>query len=356
MLRAVSIAGLAATAIATSCWRNATCTGPAAASFPGPWERNMYSPASRIVRPRSVLAPSGAVLSSYADEAKLSLSTSSPALVLDFGLEVGGVISLSYTLSGADTAPIGLAFTEAKDYIGPRSDSSRADPGGKDGDGPLLATATSEGHYVVPDANLRGGFRYLTLFLDDPEPEVVLDLASVSLELSFQPTWSDLRAYGGYFHSDDELLNKIWYSGAYTVQTNSVPGRTGRGSLEEEEPGWLNDAFITEGDTVLLDGAKRDRWVWIGDMGVAVPSAFVGTGDLESTKHALLAIYDYQVSRCAGNSISFRLFLLSPPPRGQSPLTRGRERTACSRRPAHLMLSSTVTVSGPRSVFVWTVH
>jgi hypothetical protein len=48
------------------------------------------------------------------------------------------------------------------------------------------------------------------------------DLASVhidnlSLELAFKPTWANLRAYQGYFHCSDELLNRIWYSGAYTL-------------------------------------------------------------------------------------------------------------------------------------------
>ena len=82
--------------------------------------------------------------------------------------------------------------------------------------------------------------------------------------------------------------------------------------MGSDEAGWLNNAFITEGDTVLLDGAKRDRWVWIGDMGMAVPSAFVGTGELESTKFALLAIYDNQVS---GSSSRPPSPSLPPPPR-----------------------------------------
>lgn len=296
MLRLVSALGLATTALAASCWRNSTCTGPSSASFPGPWESNIYSPSSRVIPPVSVLSLSGHVVSEYSKHKRLTLTEDEPLIVLDFGVEVGGVVSLDYELSGADATSLGLSFTEAKDYIGPASDVSRGDEGGKGGDGPLLTNLSSSGHYTMPDANMRGGFRYLTLTLPSPTADTTLSITNLQLELSFQPTWPDLRAYGGYFHSSDELLNKIWYSGAYTVQTNSAPGSAGRGSLEPEEDGWVNDAFITEAETVLLDGAKRDRWVWIGDMGVAVPSAFVGTGDLESTRNALLAIYDYQVS------------------------------------------------------------
>ena len=135
----------------------------------------------------------------------------------------------------------------------------------------------------------------MTLFLDQPASEVTVTFTRISLEISYQPTWSNLRAYGGYFNSNDDLLNRIWYSGAYTVQTNSAPGNTATGPMKGSEKGWRNAEWITDGPTVLLDGAKRDRLVWIGDMGTAVPSAFVSTGDLESTKYALMAIVDNQV-------------------------------------------------------------
>lgn len=135
----------------------------------------------------------------------------------------------------------------------------------------------------------------MTIFLD-AAASTTIDISKISLEISFQPTWSNLRAYQGYFFSSEELLNRIWYSGAYTLQTNSVPRNTGRQQVQASRAGWFNDATIGPGETVLLDGAKRDRWVWIGDMGTAVPSAFVSTGELESTKNALLAIYGSQVS------------------------------------------------------------
>ncbi|KAF9873816.1 Six-hairpin glycosidase-like protein [Colletotrichum karsti] len=240
-------------------------------------------------------------MSDYDNDAYLKLNRTTdepPAFVLDFGIEVGGIISFSYDLQGVENASVGLAFTEAKDFIGRNSDSSRGGSGGRPGDGPWLAnmSASTNGYYVMPDERIRGGFRYLTIFLETPGTVVSLGITNVTLDISFQPTWSNLRAYKGYFHSEDELLNKIWYSGAYTVQTNSVPGNTGQNALGNSVRGWRNNAVITTADTVLLDGAKRDRFVWIGDMGTAVPSAFVGTGELESTKHALLAIFDNQAS------------------------------------------------------------
>jgi hypothetical protein len=150
----------------------------------------------------------------------------------------------------------------------------------------------------MPDEALRGGFRYMTVFLVTDDPTKV-QIEDVSLEIGFQPTWPNLRAYQGYFHSNDELLlNRIWYSGAYTLQTNSVPVDTGR-QVPILHNGWANNATLGPGDIIIVDGAKRDRALWPGDMGIAVTSAFVSTGDLESVKNALQVMYNTQVSSTA---------------------------------------------------------
>ncbi|KAL3471257.1 Six-hairpin glycosidase-like protein [Aspergillus californicus] len=278
-----------ATAALASCWRNSSCTGPSSPAFPGPWDANNYAPDSRTVQPKSILSlPNGNLISAYPSETAL-LTTDEIGLVFDFGIEVGGIVTVEYTASEDTT--LGLAFTEAKNYIGRTSDNSN---GGAGADGALLAPlAAGDGSYTMPDAKLRGGFRYLTLFLDGSS-NATLTIKDITLEIAFQPTWSNLRAYQGYFHSSDPLLNRIWYAGAYTLQTNSVPRTTCRITPSASRTGWSNNAVCGPGETLLLDGAKRDRWVWIGDMGIAVPSASVSTGDLESTKNALLAIWDNQ--------------------------------------------------------------
>lgn len=214
-------------------------------------------------------------------------------LVFDFGLEVGGIVSLNYTATNSGV--LGLAFTEAKDWIGEYSDSSNSALEGPDGAVYATFTEPGSGTYTMPDEELRGGFRYLTIFLmTNYDTEVWIQ--DVSLELSFQPTWSNLRAYQGYFHSNDEQLNRIWYSGAYTLQTNAVPVHTGR-QVPMMTSGWANNCTLGSGDTILVDGAKRDRAVLPADMGIAVPSMFVSTGDLESVKNALQVMYNTQVNR-----------------------------------------------------------
>jgi hypothetical protein len=232
----------------------------------------------------------GSIIGDYGSG--VTLSTANPAVVLDFGKEVGGIVTVQWSKSSG-TGVLGLAFSEAKNWIGQQSDSSNG--GFKGPDGSLLASISpGDGSYVMPDDKLRGGLRYMTLFLSG-NSTLSLQIDHVSLEISFQPTWANLRAYQGYFHSSDDQLNKIWYSGAYTLQTNSVPVNTGR-QVPFVKTGWSNNGILGSGDTIIVDGAKRDRAVWPGDMGVAVPSAFVSSGDLDSVRNALQVMYDYQVS------------------------------------------------------------
>lgn len=286
-----TISAIAEVAHGASCWRNTSCSGPAKAAFSGPWDANIFAPSSRILEPVHVLSDDLSKLTAFSGAIKLSNNGSQA--VLDFGIEVGGIISFSY-LASEGTGSIGLAFTEAKNWIGEWSDSSSGSFKGPDG--ALYANFTSEtsdGNYTMPDTKIRGGFRYLTLFLlTNNSAEVTI--SNLQLEIGFAPTWSNLRAYQGYFHSNDDELNKIWYSGAYTLQTNAVPTNLGR-HVPLVRGGWLNDGILGPGNTIIVDGAKRDRAVWPGDMGIAVPSSFVSLGDLDSVKNALQVMYDYQV-------------------------------------------------------------
>jgi hypothetical protein len=210
--------------------------------------------------------------------------------VFDFGIEVGGIVSITYTANGTGT--LGLAFTEASTWIGEWSDASNGKFKGRDGALYTNLSGAGQHTYTIPDESMRGGFRYMTAFLTT-NSGAWFNVTDVQLELSFQPTWANLRAYQGYFYCDDELLNRIWYAGAYTLQTNAVPTNTGRW-VPMLADGWANNGTLGPGDTIIVDGAKRDRAVWPGDMGIAVPSSFVSIGDLDSVKNALQVMYDYQ--------------------------------------------------------------
>jgi hypothetical protein len=233
-----------------------------------------FAPASRTVRP---LGTQHRVLTGPGS-----------STTYDFGQEVGGLVTLRFG-AGPAGQKLGLAFTESSQYIGTTSDASN---GGSGPDGALHADVTPGGTWTMPAASLRGGFRYLTLFAESPGP-IAID--KVTLKISFAPSMSNLRDYANYFHSSDPLLNRIWYAGAYTVQTNTIAPTTGR-VWGPPANGWDNSATVGVGSEVLVDGAKRDRTVWPGDLGVSVPTAYASLGDLTPTRNALTTLYDHQAA------------------------------------------------------------
>ena len=276
-------------ASAQTCSRNTVCTGPTQAAFPGYWERYNYSPKSRIVCPARILRPDKTFLSNFPGPAHLSGNGSQ--LIFDFGQEVGGIVTVSYSASGSGS--LGLAFSEAVNWTGEASDSSS---GSFRTDGALYAnvTTSSKARYTMPDAKMRGGFRYLTLFAVENNN---INLLNITLEISFQPAWSNLQAYRGYFYSNDDLLNRIWWSGAYTLQTNAIPQTSGR-HFPILGSGSLNDENLDLGissSTIYVDGSKRDRTLWSGDLAIAVPNILQSTGDDAGVANALQVLYNDQV-------------------------------------------------------------
>ncbi|KAE8443300.1 hypothetical protein EG329_002016 [Mollisiaceae sp. DMI_Dod_QoI] len=278
-------------ALATGCWRNTACTGPTSPAFPGAWDKYNYAPPSRTVSPVNILSANGQPVSDYPGPA--TLNGNGTQLIFDFGKEVAGIVTVTY--DAQENGNLGLAFTEAKNWTGEWSDSSN---GSFQPDGFLLAnvTSTSESNYTMPDAKLRGGFRYLTLFSESSSSNFSINIQDITVEIAYQPAWSNLRAYQGYFSCSDDLLNRIWYSGAYTLQTNAIPPATGR-----EFPilggGWMNDQNLdlgSTGSTIYVDGSKRDRTVWPGDLGIAVPSILVSTGDWAGVANTLTVLYNDQ--------------------------------------------------------------
>jgi len=288
LLVTTSIRTSEALALAT-CWRETICTGASEPSFSGPWEANNFSPSQRTVSPISILDANHTLVSTFPGASTLNGNGS--LLVYDFGKEVGGIVTITYNSTGIGA--LGLAFSETRNFTGEWSDSSNGDfvP-----DGALYANITMpslQRTYTMPDTRLRGGFRYLSLF-SITNTAISISITDITLELSFQPTWANLRAYGGYFHSNDALLNKIWYTGAYTLQTNTVPPNTGR-AYPLEPGGWFNNATLGKGSSVMVDGSKRDRAIWSGDLGIALPSAFISLGDTDAAKNSLQVQYDNQV-------------------------------------------------------------
>ena len=251
-----------------------------------------YSPTSRTVAPVAVQGTSGTVTSpqNVLSGQPTRISGAHSRLVLDFGKEVGGIVTLTFSGASGAGQQLGLAFSESSNYIGENSDLSAGIFNGNDTDGAIFANVGGAGSYTMPIDKLRGGFRYLTLFLTTTG---WVDLNGVSLNFTAAPGKTDPSAYTNYFSSNDDLLNKIWYAGAYTVQLDTIDPHQGR-VWPAPATGWENNATIGVGSSILSDGAKRDRTVWSGDMGISLPTEYVTTNDTVSSKNALTTLYQHQ--------------------------------------------------------------
>src|SRR5256714_353920 len=245
------------------------------------------APTSRTVRPTVVQGTSGLVANpqNMLSGQPTRLSGTNSSITLDFGKEVGGIATVSFGATSGGQR-IGLAFTESSLFIGRASDASN----GGSVDGAIFGNAPTNGTYVMPAARLRGGFRYLTIFLSTAG---FVDLSGVSLNFTPAPGKANPAAYANYFYSSDNLLNRIWYAGAYTVQMNIIASNQGR--IWPPPPSeWDNSATVGVGNSVLVDGAKRDRTIWPGDLGISVPTDYASMNDLETIRNTLSTMYSVQ--------------------------------------------------------------
>ena len=105
---------------------------------------------------------------------------------------------------------------------------------------PITATSTLTSGFM-------GGFRFEAITLSAPGT-VVLTGAGVQFGGGYLATAAD---YQGYFLSSSSAFNTMYYDGAYTEQTDMQPAGTNRATQPS-----------------VLDGAKRDRAIWSGDLGI----------------------------------------------------------------------------------------
>lgn len=149
-------------------------------------------------------------------------------MLLDFGMELhGGIEILSW--AGGDGKKVrlrvrfGESATEAMSEIGENNSTN---------DHAIRDQETEVSFMGMTEVG-NTGFRFVRVDLLDEDSFV--DLKSIRAVFIYK----DIE-YKGSFKSNDELLNQIWQTGAYTVHLNM--------------------------QNYLWDGIKRDRLVWIGDM------------------------------------------------------------------------------------------
>lgn len=175
-----------------------------------PYGQYILAPSSRNLEPVSVKEINGTVRNA---EALLGGNRSSATLegdswvTLDYGKNIGGLLSIEVDRVRKGGVSVGITFSESPVFISPDSSDGQSD-GGR-GEKIYLPVTNDQRIFTLPQDRVRGGFRYVTLSTKEGE---TVDISAVTTYFTPVPH-RDPRGYTGFFHSDDELLNRIWYAG-----------------------------------------------------------------------------------------------------------------------------------------------
>lgn len=183
------------------------CTASAASNF----SEYILAPDSRTIYPAAIHRVNGSVsnanslLASPNGNATLRGNSS---ITFDYTKNVGGVVSITVASSDlpSDTV-LGVTFTESSLWINGQACDATADAGL---DTPLwVHVGDGPGTYTFGTEFERGAFRYLSLVSNS---SATVQVTSVAVNFTAAPT-QNLKEYSGYFHSDDEMINRVWYAG-----------------------------------------------------------------------------------------------------------------------------------------------
>ncbi|KAL8701531.1 MAG: hypothetical protein Q9201_004860 [Fulgogasparrea decipioides] len=308
---------------------------PRQAIFPGPWEEYIRAPIDKShIRPEKIWHVEGYV---SAPEALLELEEANSSTTLD----PGGLVILEFpeniaglacfdisSVSGARNH-IALAYSESPKFAGRLPDATTDR---QERDLPLYLPIKTTGTTCVRPEFVRGAFKYLTIYIPEhpPKPEDVwsedepsspsedfdrhldthqkhlghrtrrVSISSLYINCTAFPSNPNPRAYTGYFSSSSRLLNRIWYSGAYTLQLTTIDPAEGSSLVDynrkvnhnhSPQGSWYSNFSIANGTAVTTDGAKRDRMAYPGDMAIAVPGIAISTYDMISVRTALDSLF-----------------------------------------------------------------
>jgi hypothetical protein len=334
------IAGAMVTLLATA----TLAATPAGAATNQNWKSYLEQPRNPDVKPVGATVLSGDVTNAKGITAQGSGTTTltvprggkPAAVLLDYGTEVEGTPFITVkSYNGDGTTPtMSLAFTEARSYLNTPGSGTLATAAAADatsatmartstfaaGDTVTLGSPTETDHIasvsgttltltaplaethpagatvtstpgaitgdsafaprtttitVDADSSLSGGsmggLRFEAITLSSPGT-VVLKGAGIQFGEGFLATAAD---YQGYFTSSDDAFNQMFYDGAYTEQTDM-------------QPAGVNGAT----EPSVLDGAKRDRAIWSGDLGIegqGIADTLGSNGD-DYVKQSLLTL------------------------------------------------------------------
>lgn len=240
-------------------------------------------PESREVRPKSLAVTTlgGKILEEvpFTTAAGLEIKGSAErchGVLIDFGREVGGYPNLVF--GTGHCRRVGVQAAESMEHL----------------QNPAVARGISAADRAIYYKHFRprgqegvklphcGGFRYLWLY-----PERFGRITMKDAWVEYTPYMTTEIDGCGYFLSSDDLLNRVWYAGLHTIEMCTVSpllgGITGRNR-------------IGEGDWVLVDGAKRDRLIWSGDLSPMGAAVYASNNNVQAVRDSLLSLIAHQES------------------------------------------------------------
>lgn len=184
------------------------------------YEEYILAPSSRTILPVSIYKVNGTVDNAdniLGDAAGSATFTDPSSVTLDFEKNIAGIVTFQVSSTDSDQY-IGLAYSESSLWISGEGSDATADAGL---DQILWFSPSGPGNYTVEPQHERGGFRYLSLIHNTTGS---IDVEQVSVHFTAMPHFADdtLKDYTGYFHCNDDLVNRVWYAGAYTNQLCTV--------------------------------------------------------------------------------------------------------------------------------------
>ncbi|KAE9367272.1 glycoside hydrolase family 78 protein [Stipitochalara longipes BDJ] len=296
-----------------------------ASESPDDWQKYVRSPANRIVYPASIVANytqgnvtnpkglltgKGSTLFTRTPPGNASAPDLSPTVVVDFGQNIAGYLSISFGGSYNSTPGrpgIRLAFSETLEYLSTLSDFTRGfnlqgdkiTPGSDQiavAEHPYTWTddhGCQYGNQVCADG--LHGFRYVMIYMDAlasdaPYTTLYGEISIKAISLNFTAFLGTPDTFTGWFESSDDQLNQWWFDGVYTTDLcTDVFG------VNDTDPRNSASPSIV-GKLVIHDGAKRDRDPYVGDLAVSSRTSYLSHNVPEASRNVLADLADHQRS------------------------------------------------------------
>lgn len=123
---------------------------------------------------------------------------------------------------------------------------------------------------------------------DEPYTTSYGSVAISGMSLNFSPFLGTPDTFTGWFESSDDQLNQWWYDAVYTNDMNIdtfLPNST--------DPRDANSPTL-DGKLVIMDGAKRDRDPYVGDLAVSAVTSYLTHNVPQAARDVLADLGDHQ--------------------------------------------------------------